>query len=181
MAGDRDLQDRPIDQRNTDADRRNRGVNVKVIVAFAVGTILFAVGSILALNGMLHYFEMRENANQARPTGPDIDRGELPPEPRLQEHAVRDLQQMRATEDQILNSYQWVDQQRGAVRIPIDRAMELIARGINSHRKGHAGSNNVGNLRIPAASRLASIDSPTAPAVSGSAANGQYDKKRSDE
>ena len=30
-------------------------------------------------------------------------------------------------EEQTLNSYGWVDQQAGVVRIPIDRAMDLLA------------------------------------------------------
>jgi hypothetical protein len=180
MAGDRSLQDRPIGERNRDADPKHR-TNIKVMIAFAVGIILFAAASLLGLNGKFHYFEMRENSNQEPPSGSDIDRGELPPEPRLQEHAVRDLQQMRAAEDQILNSYQWVDHQRGAVRIPIDRAMDLIAHDTNSRRNAHAGSNNAGYLRIPADSRVASVDSPTGPAVSGPSGNGHGHEKKSDE
>ena len=33
---------------------------------------------------------------------------------------------MRAAEDQVLHNYAWLDQANGIVRIPIDRAMELI-------------------------------------------------------
>ena len=34
---------------------------------------------------------------------------------------------MRAAEDQILNGYRWVDQAKGQVRIPIDRAIDMLA------------------------------------------------------
>ena len=34
---------------------------------------------------------------------------------------------LHAREDLLLNNYSWVDQAQGKVRIPIERAMELIA------------------------------------------------------
>jgi len=52
---------------------------------------------------------------------------QLPPEPRLQTHPIRDLRDLRATEDAVLNSYGWVDRPAGIVRLPIARAMELLA------------------------------------------------------
>jgi hypothetical protein len=36
------------------------------------------------------------------------------------------LRQLRSEEDLILNHYAWVDKNQGVVRIPIDKAMELI-------------------------------------------------------
>ena len=43
------------------------------------------------------------------------------------------LEHLRAREDQLLHTYEWVDPNAGIVRIPIDRAMELIsAEGIAS-------------------------------------------------
>jgi hypothetical protein len=52
-----------------------------------------------------------------------LDRGE----PRLQTNPRGDLQALRAHEEQLLNSYGWVDQGAGVVHVPIDRAMQLIA------------------------------------------------------
>ncbi len=51
----------------------------------------------------------------------------LPPEPRLQESPRQDLKAMRAREDWELNHYFWVDQKKGTVAIPIERAMEILA------------------------------------------------------
>ncbi len=43
---------------------------------------------------------------------------------------------MRAAEEKILHSYGWIDQQKGIVRIPIERAMELTAqRGLPARKK----------------------------------------------
>jgi hypothetical protein len=49
-----------------------------------------------------------------------------PPGPRLQTSPEHDLQQFRAEEEKRLNTYYWIDKQKGTVHIPIDRAMEKI-------------------------------------------------------
>jgi hypothetical protein len=50
-------------------------------------------------------------------------------EPRLQPDPPRQKFDLRHQEDQMLNSYGWVDQQVRVVRIPIDRAIDLVASG----------------------------------------------------
>jgi hypothetical protein len=52
---------------------------------------------------------------------------EQPPEPRLQNIPAADLQKVRMTEQGILHNYAWIDEKSGIVRIPIDRAMDLVA------------------------------------------------------
>ena len=49
------------------------------------------------------------------------------PAPRLQRDDVAEMHEQLVKEEQTLHSYAWVDQNAGTVRIPIDRAMELIA------------------------------------------------------
>jgi hypothetical protein len=39
-----------------------------------------------------------------------------------------ELNQLHAQENEVLSSYKWVDKEKGRVQIPIDRAMELIAK-----------------------------------------------------
>jgi hypothetical protein len=64
---------------------------------------------------------------------------QLPPEPRLQTHPIRDLHDLRAAEDAVLNSYGWVDRKAGIVRIPIARAMALLAaRGMGARPQTEA-------------------------------------------
>lgn len=58
----------------------------------------------------------------------NVDARRLPPEPRLQQAPILDLREMREAEDKILNSYGWIDQQHGIVRVPIDQAIDLLAR-----------------------------------------------------
>jgi hypothetical protein len=46
----------------------------------------------------------------------------------LQGDAPKELRQMRAAEEAALNSYGWVDKDAGIVKIPVDRAMEILAK-----------------------------------------------------
>lgn len=61
---------------------------------------------------------------QFRPT-PPLPR--LQPNPVDRQTAEQELAIMKAEEDFMLNSYGWVDRQGGIVRIPIERAMQLLA------------------------------------------------------
>ena len=50
------------------------------------------------------------------------------PTPRLQtDDGSQEIADLHAKEDLLLEHYSWVDQSQGKVRIPIERAMELIA------------------------------------------------------
>jgi hypothetical protein len=50
------------------------------------------------------------------------------PTPRLQlDNGDQDLADLHEREDLLLNYYSWIDRSKGTVRIPIERAMELIA------------------------------------------------------
>lgn len=69
----------------------------------------------------------------------DVGRGLLvePPAPRLQIDPARDLAEFRVKENRELNSYYWVDKQKGVVHIPIEQAMKkLAAQGIGGFPKG---------------------------------------------
>jgi hypothetical protein len=87
-----------------------------VIVAAAVITTL------------LIHFKAAEQSRQETPIPRLAGEREATPEPRLQLDANKELRQMRAAEDAALNSYGWVDRSSGSVRIPIERAMEILAK-----------------------------------------------------
>lgn len=58
-------------------------------------------------------------------------RNAVPPTPRLQTHAADDRETMLAAQHRQLESYGWIDEQRGIAHIPIERAMQLQAREQN--------------------------------------------------
>ena len=64
------------------------------------------------------------------------------------------IEALRAHEDSVLTSYGWVNRQNGTVRIPIDRAMELV---VSEPRSGS------GALLVPGPS----VTTPATPATSG--------------
>jgi hypothetical protein len=54
-----------------------------------------------------------------------------PPGPRLQTDTAADLRRFRAEEARRLNTYYWIDKQKGTVHIPIEQAMrKLVKTGI---------------------------------------------------
>lgn len=48
------------------------------------------------------------------------------PGPNLQRDPSLDLAALREREDKLLNTYGWIDREAGTVRLPIDRAMDLL-------------------------------------------------------
>jgi hypothetical protein len=73
-----------------------------------------------------------------RRTAPEVDLARIPPEEQWkytpggrQAHFT----EMRAREAAAATSYAWIDKEKGVVRLPIDRAMELTLRELNDGRK----------------------------------------------
>ena len=100
-------------------------VNVWAIGKFALVLVCVIAISLGLLVGLFKYFQTRDQAN---PTAVRVNPTELFPEPRLQRAPIPDLRAVRAGEDTILNSYGWVDPQKSVVRVPIDVAIDLLAK-----------------------------------------------------
>lgn len=98
--------------------------NVSAVGKFAAG-LLFLMVFAMAL--MWYLFDYLAGRPEPGPEPSPMATGrELPPEPRLQVTPPTDLELTRQKEDEMLNSYGWVDREAGVVRIPIDRAMDLL-------------------------------------------------------
>jgi hypothetical protein len=111
-------------------------VNVWAIGKFAFALIAIIAVSLGLLVGLFKYFQTRDEAN---PTAVRVDPIKLFPEPRLERNPIADLQAVRAEEDRMLNSYGWVDPQKNMVRVPIDIAIDLLAKkGLPSRPQGAA-------------------------------------------
>jgi hypothetical protein len=114
------------------AQHEESDVNILGIFAFAAGLLATGIFIHLMVWLLFSYLSTREAAKTA-PQFPLAATQEqrLPPEPRLQTNPRQDLQDLRAQEDELLNSYRWVDQNAGIVRIPIDEAIRLtLQRGL---------------------------------------------------
>jgi hypothetical protein len=112
------------------AGHEHREVSVRLIVV-SLGFLAVATFFVFVLVvGIFRYFydtySTEETIKLSRPV--------IPPEPRIEVAPYEQLQQVRAKEDHILNTYALVDKQSGTVRVPIDRAIDLLAtKGLPSH------------------------------------------------
>ena len=116
-----------------------RDVNVRAVTRFGLG---IGAGLILAVFLMWFLFDRFAARATLHSAQPDpmvaLNPRKEPPEPRLQPKPVMDLKEFRAGEEAILNSYGWVDPEKGVVRIPVDRALELVAKeGLPSRKEGN--------------------------------------------
>ena len=101
-----------------------RDANTKGVLVFLA--VLFVVISCVLLGswGLFRHFSVAD----APPAPASSFSGErqLPPPPELQTSGRVDFQHLYDEQQQELKTYGWVDRQAGAVRLPIDRAMDLL-------------------------------------------------------
>lgn len=97
----------------------------RAIVIFLVVLAVTIVGVLVVSMWVYDYSAYRLAKSEAPPS--TLAKQAPPPEPRLQVFAPKDMQEFRAEEDATLTSYGWIDRTAGVVRIPIDRAMQLLA------------------------------------------------------
>ena len=112
------------------AGHEHREVSVRLIVV-SLGFLAVATFFVMLLViGIFRYFyDTYSTAEATR-----LSRPVIPPEPRIEVAPYQQVQDLRAKEDHILNSYAWVNKESGTVRIPIDKAIDLLAaKGVPTH------------------------------------------------
>ncbi len=125
----------PEQIRNPAVNYERRDLSARGIFIFLVALAMVIVAAALILWGMFRSFGRGNVTPQPSSAGimtapealpPGGDPAQSFPAPRLQPDPVADMNKFRTQEDQILESYGWVDKDNGVVRIPIGRAMQLI-------------------------------------------------------
>lgn len=106
-------------------------LDVRLIVVFLAGVGVSSVIIYLGLNALMSSLTHPERGperfpSRVSPASPDDP--EAFPAPRIQVNLHVDLVRLRNSERAELNSYGWVDRDAGIARIPIDRAIEIIAK-----------------------------------------------------
>ena len=115
-----------------------RDTNVRLVVLFGLGTAIVTVLVLLTM-WVFYGYTMRREASRDRPAPPLAGEREPLMGPRLQVSPAQDLREMRESEDEYLNTYGWMDPERGIVRVPIDRAMDLLLeKGLPAREGGEA-------------------------------------------
>src|SRR5437667_10609061 len=107
------------------------------IFAFIISVVVTGVLVYYVIWGMFHFLDAYDRKHQktispmvqaeqdTRTVAPEKIRQF--PEPRLERNERTEINDFRYYEEETLNSYDWVDQSAGVARIPITRAMQLIA------------------------------------------------------
>ena len=113
-------------QHTSDVGHEQRDVSFRPIVAAGMGLLLITVVVFVGVRFLLGVYLARQAA-VSPPANPLASAGqEVPPAPRLQTAPIQDLRHLRAEEDALLQTYAWVDRSSGTVRVPIERAIDLL-------------------------------------------------------
>jgi hypothetical protein len=109
---------------NAEHERRD----VDVISLFGVVIALFLSGALICAGvwGLMRFLVAKQHADEARRQAASQASAGAFPSPRLETESAIGFENLRTSEDALLNSYGWVDRSAGIVRLPIDRAMQLI-------------------------------------------------------
>jgi len=118
--------------RSVDQGHEERDIRLHPIIFAGVSLALLAGLTFLAIWLLFDYLDARRARFDV--TSPLIEARHPPPEPRLQVSPKQDLQAWLAAEMARLHSYGWVDREAGIVRIPIERAMEILVERANNRR-----------------------------------------------
>lgn len=129
------------EERHESQEPSLRGLSVAGLVL--IGAIIAAVAISLGLMSLFGGFS-RPLARAEHTTMP---------EPRLQPHPLAERARYEAQQRAMLTRYAWVDRGAGIVRIPVERAMQIL-----SERGGPTGSVTPASAR---ASAPASASAPT--------------------
>jgi hypothetical protein len=102
-----------------------RDISVRVVTLFAASLVIALIVVHYLASGTFHHFA--EQSSGYPPPSPLAATREKYTGPRLLVDQKLDMEAFRASEDTLLSNYGWVDRSRGIVRIPIDRAIDLLA------------------------------------------------------
>ena len=127
---------RKKDAINDDVMFEARDVDASIIGWVAVGVLVAAILIHLGVGVIYGYFSRTEPARRGQPVTFVNEAPRQSTLPALQQDPREDLQRLRESEQQTLNSYGWVDQQKGIVRVPIEEAMKrAVEKGLPAAEK----------------------------------------------
>lgn len=149
-------------------DFEHRDIDVAAVVYFLIGLAVAIVLSYFLVDGVYkflsHHFEAEQTPVSPLVAHPQADTRRIPeqygadyekylkesfPAPQLEVNERTELNDERLREEDTLSTYGWVDQKAGVVRIPIDRAMDLVAQhGLPVRTQGAAGEASAQSAQV---------------------------------
>src|SRR5580693_8177007 len=133
-------------------------LQVSGILYFLLTIVVVTTLCLFGLRGVFAFLDHREKAGQpavnplitnvptdTRHIAPGYPQAAFP-SPKLEEDERGQLNGVRMEEEKTLYSYGWVDEKAGTVRIPIERAMDLLVqRGLPVRPQGAADDSSATN------------------------------------
>lgn len=106
----------------------DREIGFGAIRWFVIGLVILSIFS-FALGWVVSRAFKAGRVKDDPAASPIPEANQTRPRPRaaLQANPVADMEAFRAHEEKVLTSYAWVDKGAGIARIPVDRALDLIA------------------------------------------------------
>lgn len=116
-------------ERQDTAEVRRTGFETRDVPPLRVLLIGIALGAGVGLIALLllGFNQLLEAVVEGPPPGPLADVDRVAPSPRLQAEPALELEEMQARDRLVLESYGWIDREAGVARIPIERAMTILA------------------------------------------------------
>lgn len=130
---------------NGHADYERKDIGPAGIIAFLIGLGAVLVLAYFLVDGLYKvldkHFEAEQPAVSPLSTNAQHDTRRIPPQydpdyqkylkeqfpaPQLETNERTELNEIRLREENVLSTYDYVDKNAGTIRIPIDRAMELL-------------------------------------------------------
>jgi hypothetical protein len=101
-----------------------RDANTRGVLGFLIVLGIVLVFTAIVCWGMFKYY----SASRASltPASPFSNVRQLPAGPQLQVNPRQDLLKFRGQQEQALESYSWENKEDGTVRVPIERAMDIL-------------------------------------------------------
>jgi hypothetical protein len=147
--------DTPLDLSRPELRHERTDADVWAVSKFAIALLLLCITSLALVFGLFRYFESKYGGVLPRATQSlGLDARKLPPAPQLEITEREDLEAQRAAERQILSSNGWVDREHGIVRIPIDRAIDLLAASHLPSRQTEQPVSAAADVSVPTESGL---------------------------
>lgn len=108
----------------------DREISYRGLRIFGIGLAVLVLVSAFLMWAFSDFLRDRlVAADPPLPALPEARQPHTPPGPRLQTEFTSDVERLRQTEEALLTGYAWVDRGADRVRIPVERAMELVVAG----------------------------------------------------
>ena len=106
----------------------DRELNLRAILITVVGLAVLLIAAAALMWPLARSLKGRaQAADPPLPVLPEALDQPLPPEPRLQVAPEDELRALQDIERQRLTTWEWIDEGAGVARVPVERAMEILA------------------------------------------------------